>query len=452
MAIPFWWLGHATTTTAKIVCRSTVDGPISASVNGTTFVGSSASASTNNGIAVVTVTGLSAHASYPFTLTDTGGAVVSGTLKTLHPSVGSVAFMSCLDRSKSFDNLAQNLVASGANAVVADGDYVYTSAYLSNYNQETAPQITTTSTVANYATHWRQCKRVAANRIIETQVPWYCMFDDHEFGGDDWDHTVTKAQAGGLNVAIGGTQAEVDASWWAARQAAAMYMVGNPDNPDVPAIGDKPSNAGAGTPASQYPTTYFRFTVGNIEVFVIDCISHRSPLAATDNASKTMLGATQKAWLKAALDSSTATFKIIASSKPTYGAGSNSDDWTVYTTERNELISYISANASGRLRSVVWIAGDAHHQYVNYIPSTGHIHVCANPAGVTQITQTAGYTNGMVWKCQGYNTAPTARSRGVFGLAESNATTLTLKLIDEFGKIIWTGSVAAGTNDLIGAY
>lgn len=447
MAITFWWLGHATTTTARVCVRTTTTGTVTVACAGGSFT-ASADTAVNDGVVAIDVLGLEPDKSYPVTITDAAPATERGAVRTMPATGGKVAFMSCETRTRPLDDLAQNIIAFGANAVCHEGDYVYTSEFLSTYNGETSPAIVTASTAANYATHWRQCKRKPDKRWLETNAPHYFMFDDHEFGGDNWDHSVTQAQAGGLNVASGGTQAEVDASWWAARQAAGYYMAGNPAA-DSGTTAEKPPAAAGGTSVSQYPVTYYRFTVGDIEVFHIDCFSHRSILTATDNASKSMLGANQKAWLKARLAASSAKFKVIASGKTTYytySAGTG-DDWTKYSTERDELLSFIQSTG---ITGCVWMCGDAHGAFVAYDPARGHIAVCCNPAGVDHLPQTAGYGTFIVWKQHGAGAGYT-NGDAVFGLCEASGDTLTLRIIDQYGAELWRGTVAAGTNTLIPA-
>ncbi len=443
MAISFWWLGHATTNTARVCVRTTTTGTVTVSCAGQSY-SAAADTAVSDGVVSIDVLGLEPGKSYPVTISDAAPTTERGTLRTMPATGGKVAFISCDERTRPLDDLAQNIIAFGANAVCHQGDYVYVAANLSGYNGETSPAITTSSTAANYATHWRQCMRKSDKRLLETALPQYRMFDDHEFGGDNWDHTVTQAQAS-LNVASGGTQAEVDASWWAARQAAAWYMSGNPA-PDAGTTAEKPASAAGGTSVNQYPVAYYRNTVGDIELFHIDCFSYRGPLTATDNASKTMLGVNQKAWLKKALAASTAKFKIIASSKPTYYAtsGGTGDDWTKYSTERDELISFIQSTG---LTGVVWVCGDPHSALVAYDPARGHIAVVANPAGVDQIQQAAGYQPFVIWKQQG-EAGGLTKLPALFGLVEAAGDTLTLRLIDQYGAELWRGTVQAGTNVL----
>lgn len=443
MAISFWWLGHATSNSARVCVRTTTTGTVTVACAGQSFT-ASADTAVADGVVAIDVLGLEPNKAYPLTITDASAAVERGTLRTMPLTGGKVAFISCETRMRPLDGLAQNIIAFGANALVHQGDYIYTSENLSNYNGETAPAIVTASTNANYAMHWRQTKRRSANRLRETTIPTYMMWDDHEFGGDNWDHSITQAQSQ-LNVASGGTQAEVDASWWAARQAASWYSIGNP-LPDSGTTAEKPAGAAAGTSVSQYPVGYYRNTIGDMELFHIDCLSYRSLLTSTDNASKTMLGANQKAWLKARLAASTARFKIISSSKTTYFAtsGGTGDDWTKYSTERDELIAFIQAN---KITGCVWMCGDPHSSFVVYDASRGHIAVTANPAGVDHLPQVAGYPSFVTWKQQG-QVGGLTNLPAVFGLVEALGDTLLIRIIDQYGAELWRGTLVAGANVL----
>lgn len=93
-----------------------------------------------------------------------------------------------------------------------------------------------------------------------------------------------------------------------------------------------------------------------VEVFILDDRQYRSPAYDRDNAQKTMLGAAQKEWLKRGLQSSTAVFKIIASSVTLKYHGA--DSWEGYTTERQELFAFITRNT---IQRVVFLAADVHY-------------------------------------------------------------------------------------------
>lgn len=96
-----------------------------------------------------------------------------------------------------------------------------------------------------------------------------------------------------------------------------------------------------------------------VEIFILDTRQYRSAASERESASKTMLGVAQKEWLKRELQRSDAVFKVIATSVPLKYHGP--DSWEGYTTERQELVNFITQNA---IRRVVFLTGDVHYAAV----------------------------------------------------------------------------------------
>lgn len=448
MTITHTWLGDATSNSATMVVRSDANGAVTMTVDGIVFTGTTISTATNDGVGKVTATGLAADKEYQCIIS-CAGVSTRRKIKTM-PSTApfKVAFMSCYDKVNSIEALAKTLISKGVNAVFHQGDYVYVSAGITSWFGETIASVTTTSTVENYFAHYRAVHNNPGQNLIENYCPHYFQGDDHELGGDNWDHTVANAQLV-PNVASGGTQAQVDASWWKANQAMIINYLGNPTNGDtgISSSTDKPSNAEAGTAASQYPPKYFRKTIGNAEFFVLDCTSYRSPNLATDDSSKTMLGATQKAWLKARLLASTAVFKVIVASKPFYPQLTVGDGWERFTTERAELEAYIATNVISR--GVFWVGGDVHSPSVAFSKAFRLACFTCNPAGVRHLQQNAGYAANVIWKLSGVSGVAPARTIAYAGLLEITTEYAEMQIIDPLGKSSFTGRIYAGSNDLI---
>src|SRR5690606_6331111 len=82
---------------------------------------------------------------------------------------------------------------------------------------------------------------------------------------------------------------------------------------------------------------------------------------------KSMLGARQKRWLKAALSASKAPFKVLVSGGgwSTAENEKGGDSWGTYLTERNEIFDYIRDHDIG---GVFCISGDSHMGELNCIP------------------------------------------------------------------------------------
>ena len=435
MAITDWWLGEATEATASVVVRSDALETLTLSCNGATYV-KTADPSVDDGLVRFDITGLKAGRQYSFSMGGTSGAVK--TMPSRAPF--SIAWFSCTEANH-VTTAGYRIVRDGAVACFSIGDTPYTNGLGSN----SAFGVSTVGTDADqtlanfYAHHLRQ-RRNFGFHYMGQHLPIYMMIDDHEWPGDDWDHSLTKAND---LTTIANTQADVDVIFDTGNRARIAYHKGNPTHIDG-ALAEKPPSADPATPTANYPPMYYRLRIGLAEFFVLDCISHRSPASAVDDATKTMLGSQQKQWLKNRLSASTATFKVIVSPKKTMPKGSNEnlDSWAVYTTERDEIFNYIRDN---NITSAIWLTGDTHTPMVNFASTANGdswdmLDVCACPVGVEQ---TAPGSTGP------YELRQFTDAGQVYGL---------LTVTDDYieaqlrrivtGAPIWTGRVYAGSNAL----
>ena len=153
-------------------------------------------------------------------------------------------------------------------------------------------------------------------------VPVAYMWDDHDFAGNDTNGT-----------AIGVT---------AARTAYRDYVPHYPIAVTGGTIGQS-------------------FTVGRVRIIMTDLRSASGAATVAESATKTRLGATQKAWFKQELITARdAGFPLIiwVSTVPWIGAPQlGNDTWAGYSTERTEIANFIKDN---RVRNVVVISGDMH--------------------------------------------------------------------------------------------
>jgi len=167
-----------------------------------------------------------------------------------------------------------------------------------------------------YRENWAEPHFLAAGR----GTPLFLTWDDHEIG-NDWD---------------GGTSGR----YVPARTAFDRYQGG---------LNPAPRAAGA---------LHYAFAAGAAGFYVLDTRSYRDANDAPDDATKSMLGAGQKADLKAWLSSSTSRFKFLVSSVPWNDYGTTSDDsWFGFRTERQEIFDHIRQN---RICGVVLLSGDQH--------------------------------------------------------------------------------------------
>jgi phosphodiesterase/alkaline phosphatase D-like protein len=160
-----------------------------------------------------------------------------------------------------------------------------------------------------------------AQSQLYRNVPIAYMWDDHDYGPNNSDSTAPGRLAARLT-----------------------YQEYVPYYPLEAGSGDVP--------------IYHRFDIGRVRFLVCDSRSARSPWTAPDNAQKTMLGATQKAWFKEQLIRARDSAALVVWVNTLPWIGTTGDDgWYVYTNERRELADFIRDN---QIYNLCQISGDAH--------------------------------------------------------------------------------------------
>jgi phosphodiesterase/alkaline phosphatase D-like protein len=154
------------------------------------------------------------------------------------------------------------------------------------------------------------------------EVPIAYVWDDHDFGGNDSDSRSPGRPA-----------------------ARATYREYVPHYPLAAGSGGGP--------------IYQSFQAGRLYFIVTDERSERTPRTAADDAGKSVLGATQKAWLKRELLKGAAYPLVVwVGTAPWIGARQEgSDHWAGYSTERQELADFIKKH---RIDNLIMLSGDAH--------------------------------------------------------------------------------------------
>jgi hypothetical protein len=104
---------------------------------------------------------------------------------------------------------------------------------------------------------------------------------------------------------------------------------------------------------------YFDVRWGDVHVWCLDCRLHATDPEGPDDATKSRVGAAQKAWLKRGMSRSDAPVKVVASGMVFRNKVPDDPGWhNVYTTERDELLGFFS-----KLDATVFIlSGDSHGQ------------------------------------------------------------------------------------------
>lgn len=264
------------------------------------------------GCGAVDITGLAPDRSYDV-FVSTGGANRRGPYRArTAPALTAsravrIAVSADFDPSPEFESdLIDHLLAAQPELFVSLGDFPYT---------DNGP---IAETVDEYRSRHVDLRMAPAARRLLEGVPIRAIYDDHEFR-NDWDAGFAATEA--------------------SRYAAAMQ------------VWDEFFPVRGATGEVRYRSWRWG---AHAECFLLDCRRFRSANSAPDDAQKTMLGATQLAWLIDAITRSTATFKIVFTSVP-LAFGHGDDHWSAFTTERAVLL-----DAMVGIPGVVFVSADQH--------------------------------------------------------------------------------------------
>ena len=265
--------------------------------------------------AMLVVDGLTPSTGYQVTITGDDGALLGPhQVRTAplpdDPRPVRLAVSADLDPSPEFaSDLFDQIVAADPELFVTIGDCPYT---------DNGP---VALTVDAYRARHAEMRTEPRVRTWMQAMGMRAIYDDHEFR-NNWDASFVASEA--------------------SRYAAAM-QVWDEFYPLPNAVGD---------------VRYRNWRWGaNVEHILLDCRRFRSADADPDTAAKTMIGATQQAWLLDVIAKSTATFKLIFTSIP-LDFGNGNDHWATFTTERDAIFDAIHAMQTS---GVLFVSGDQHY-------------------------------------------------------------------------------------------
>jgi alkaline phosphatase D len=119
---------------------------------------------------------------------------------------------------------------------------------------------------------------------------------------------------------------------------------------------------------------YTKVSYSDVDIFLCDDRWWRSADEVKDsvngrpNPEKILLGAVQLQWLKNALLSSTATFKIIVIGSQVLNPVSPYDRWSAFSVEYNDLMGFLKSYG---INGVLFLSGDRHHSEVIKVDRPG---------------------------------------------------------------------------------
>ncbi|MCP9495349.1 MAG: alkaline phosphatase family protein [Pyrinomonadaceae bacterium MAG19_C2-C3] len=232
----------------------------------------------------------------------------------------------------------------------------------------------------------------------------YAVWDDHDYGPNDSDRTF-RGREWALNVFR---------DYWA--------------------------NSTYGT--LETPGVFGRFEWGDVEFFMLDDRTYRSPNNTTPSDNDpTMWGDAQFVWLRDALRSSNATFKIVVNGSQVMNPLAVFENLAIFPFEQQKLIDFIR---DARIEGVMFLSGDRHHTEL----------IRRDEAGLYPLydfTSSALTSGGSRLEGEANNPARVAgtwvTAQRNFGLLEFSGAAkerrLVMRTLDTNGKELWRREVKA---------
>jgi alkaline phosphatase D len=299
--------------------------------------------------------------------TGRGGSPV-GRFRTARPAGSGesvrIAFFSCQEFIAGYYTAHADLARQDVDLVVCLGDYVYEQAFADQTSRNapvrgdaTAPD-GETQTLDEYRRKYGLYHTDPRLLEVRRRFPLVAIWDDHEVE-DNYAGDLPGGAARNRRVPF-------------AERRANGYR----------AFFEHMPRAGAGV-------LYGRLPLGAAELFLLDTRRYRDdqpcnpddafvsdpcPPSETDAPGRTLLGAQQKAWLKDALGTSRARWKVIANQVMITSLDApprsplNTDSWDGYGAERAELIEFLGAHA---IEDVTFVTGDIHTFFAGNVTRTG---------------------------------------------------------------------------------
>jgi len=302
------------------------------------------------------VTGLSPHEQYfyRFSTRTTDGPV--GRFRTALPADSQqpvrFAFWSCQDFTHGFYNAHDVMAGDDLDFVLCLGDYIYAETEERGASAVRTDRIGSTgptgqraaTTLDDYRAKYRLYRSDPSLRRIHSQFPTVMLWDDHEVQ----DNYAGGEQDGGLPPQLRYSNARKRAAYKA-------FFESMPYSPPF---------------ANRiYRTLKFGRTV---DLVIMDQRQYRANQPCNDAISqpceqlpqpRAFLGGTQMAFVRNALKSSQAAWKVLANEvmimpvKLPNNVFAQFDSWQGYPGEREELLAFIQANG---IKDVIFATGDIH--------------------------------------------------------------------------------------------
>jgi alkaline phosphatase D len=299
---------------------------------------------------------------YRFFTTDRSSAV--GRFQTLRPPDSAeplrVGFFSCQGWQPGYYTAHAGLAQEELDLVVSIGDYIYERTDDDGPRVDTIGPDDSAQTLGEYRRKYHLYQSDRDLQAMHAAHTFLCVWDDHELESG-W-----KAQYEGETQ---GRERRVTYEQRIHNGRKAFF-----EHLPIPVM------------KRDHRRIYRRIRLGrHADLFLLDLHSYGSdfqcgfhippqPCPQADDPSLTMLGPEQKAWLKAGLARSSATWKVLGNSLMMMsldlypGQAFNYGQWDGFVAERRELMEHILANEIG---GVTVVSGDIHTFFAGSVTTTG---------------------------------------------------------------------------------
>ncbi len=311
------------------------------------------------------------------------------------------------------------------------------------------------TSLADYRAKYRANRAIAALRTLEQSVPVVAMWDDHEVQNDYDPGSVpgdllavgTRAFREYQPLEPGDGRPLYRSFRWGRNLEVFVLDVRSYRSPSAREACENP--AGSGTPdvaplLSQTVRDTFALAFPQLARPVPDACR-----TALFDPGRTLLGKTQLRWLERGLSRSQTTWKVVLTPDPIQELElSPYDRWEGYQAERSGLLRFIGER---RIANVVWLAADTHATLVKDVlldgEKTGMVEVVTGPIGTRtfgeNISRAAGPTAGALvatfLKSRGARCAVV--DRFAYGLVEASRTRLVVRVRDAKGRALCGGPI-----------
>lgn len=170
------------------------------------------------------------------------------------------------------------------------------------------------------AARYRHDRALPQLQRLLAAMPHLAIWDDHDFGPNDADRSYQ----------LRGESLAVFARYWPA------IRLGLPEVPGV----------------------FQKFSLADVDFFLLDDRYHRTPNRAPRGPHTTMLGPGQLQWLRDALAYSRARFKVVALGNQVLNPHTRYEGLVNFPADYQGLLEFIR---TARIEGVVFLSGDRHH-------------------------------------------------------------------------------------------